>query len=454
MQRLSNYKKTIIFLEVNIDMGIQEWITRNVTDKILPTNRSDNQTLLYNQLNQQYGWAAKESNKALGDYDVYYLAGTNVFVNSAINAYYNQLLSNGFTIKNQNSEVIDIPRTNYLKGLFNAPEGLKSNVRYSQFLRQTVHSYLLTGDAFIEVSYDKILDHDIINGFKYIAPELLTWYRDTEQFGFIKNSNLRFEPDELIHIYDIPSKKDNIYGESRIDTIGLALSLLFESLKYNKDFFKNKGLDPNAVLSFDKDMNDNDFINEVGRLSLQAKKRSGRGMLAVKGGQVSSINRNTRDADFTNLLLLCRNIILNGYNCPPSIAGIVETANLSANTIDSEMRLFKSPVNSVAETIEGAFNNALQRNGFQESFHFNPIDLTDQMEETQIDVMNLQAGILTINEIRIERGLETVPWGNQPLSMMPSVSYDNTPDTGDEQLDNAFALIQQAKTDLWRTYEY
>lgn len=431
-------------------MGVRDWINRNINDK-LPSNRSDNQILLYNEISQQYGWASQQSNKPLGDYDLYYKAGKNVFVNSAINAYYNQLLSNGFTIKNPDSELIDIPKVNYLTGLFNAPEGLKSNLRYSQFLRQIVHSYLLTGDAFVEISYDHILDKDIVNGFKYIAPELLTWYKDTEQFGFINDSNLRYEPDELIHIYDISSSKDNIYGESRIDTIGLALSLLFESLKYNKDFFKNKGLDPNAILSFDKDMDDTAFLNEVGRLSVQAKKNSGRGMLAVKGGNVSSVNRNLHDGDYTNLLLLCRNIILNGYNCPPSLAGIVETSNLSANTIDSEMRLFKSPVNSVAETIEGAFNNVLQRNGFQESFTFNPIDLTDQMEETQIDVMNLNAGLLTINEIRVERGLETVPWGDTPFMMQ---THDYNTDTTDASIDNAFQLIQNAKTELWRTYEY
>ena len=177
-------------------MSIKQWFTRNVTDRIsrndeLPSNRSDNQTLLYNQLSQQYGWANQESNKPLGDYDIYYKAGKNVFVNAAINAYYNQLLSNGFTIKNSNSEVIDIPRVNYLTGLFNAPEGLKSNIRYSQFLRQVVHSYLLTGDAFIEISYDSIYDKDIINGFKYIPPELLRYYTDTEQFGFINDSTLR-----------------------------------------------------------------------------------------------------------------------------------------------------------------------------------------------------------------------------------------------------------------------
>ena len=439
--------------EVN-ELGVTDWIRRNINDK-LPSNRSESQNLLYNQLMENYGWSLQQSDKLLGDYDIYYKAGKNVFVNAAINAYYNQLLSNGFTIKNSNSEVIDIPRVNYLNNLFRAPEGLKSNIRYSQFLRQIVRSYLLTGDAFIEISYDNILDKDIINGFKYIPPELLRYYKDTEQFGFINDSNLRFEHDELIHIYDIPSCKDNIYGESRIDTIGLALSLLFESLKYNKDFFKNKGLDPNAVLSFDKDMNDNDFMSEVGRLAVQAKKKSGRGMLAVKGGQISSVNRNLRDGDYTNLLLLCRNIILNGYNCPPSIAGIVETSNLSANTIDSEMRLFKSPVNSVAETIEGAFNNAMQRNGFQESFHFNPIDLTDQMEETQIRMMELESGLRTINEIRIDMGLETVPWGSTPLNYNNQGEIDvDEPDTGDAEVDKALSLINTTREQLYRSYQY
>ena len=434
-------------------MGVRDWINRNINNR-LPTNRSESQNLLYNQLMENYGWSLQQSDKQIGDYDLYYKAGKNVFVNAAINAYYNQLLSNGFTIKNTASEIIDIPKVNYLTGLFNAPEGLKSNLRYSQFLRQIVHSYLLTGDAFVEISYDNILDKDIVNGFKYIAPELLTWYKDTEQFGFINNGNIRYEPDELIHIYDIPSKKDNIYGESRIDTIGLALSLLFESLKYNKDFFKNKGLDPNAILSFDKDMDDTAFLNEVGRLSVQAKKNSGRGMLAVKGGNVSSVNRNLHDGDYTNLLLLCRNIILNGYNCPPSLAGIVETSNLSANTIDSEMRLFKSPVNSVAETIEGAFNNVLQRNGFQESFTFNPIDLTDQLEETQIRIMELDSGLKTINEIRVDMGLDTVAWGNKPLGLTPSSEPEPLPDTGDEDVDKALSLINSTREQIYRSYEY
>lgn len=438
-----------------INIGILQTIT-NAWKKILPGNRSDNQNLLYNRFIDQYRWIenTNNNNKQLGDYQVYYQAGKNTFVSAAINAYYTQLLTNCFTIKNPNLESIDLYKTKYLEGLFNAPEGLGSNIRYAQFLRQIVNSYLLVGDAFIEISYDKIFDeNEIINGFKFIPPELIRWYDDTEQYGFVNNEDLRFEPNDLIHIYDPPIRRDNKFGDSRIDTIGLALSLLFESLKYNKDFFKSGGIDPNAIVSFDKEMTNSDFISEVSRLSAQAK-QDRRGTLALKGGTIQTITSNMKDADFSNLILLSRNIILNGFNVPPSLAGIVETANLSANTIDSEMRLFKPFVGAVAETIEGAFNQALGRNGFSEVFEFNPIDLTDKLEEMNIRRMELETGLKTINEIRNDMGLDVVSWGDQPLNMVNESEPAPEVDTGDQELDNAFNLIRSAETDVYNSYDY
>lgn len=438
-----------------INIGILQTIT-NAFNRILPGNRTDNQNLLYNHYLNQYGWVEHTNhNKRLGNYQVYYQAGKNTFVSAAINAYYTQLLTNGFTIKNPNLESVDLYKVKYLEGLFNAPEGLGSNIRYAQFLRQIVDSYLLVGDAFVEISYDKLFDeNEIINGFKFIPPELIRWYDDTEQYGFVNNEDLRFEQNDLIHIFDPPIRRDNKFGDSRIDTIGLALSLLFESLKYNKDFFKSGGIDPNAIVSFDKEMTNSDFMNEVSRLSAQAKQNR-RGTLALKGGTIQTISNNLKDADFTNLILLSRNIILNGFNVPPSLAGIVETANLSANTIDSEMRLFKPFVGAVAETIEGAFNQALGRNGFSEVFEFNPIDLTDKLEEMNIRRMELETGLKTINEIRNDMGLDVVSWGDQPLNYNPNNSDDvPEPDTGDEKLDEAFRLIRNAETNMYRQFNY
>lgn len=79
------------------------------------------------------------------------------------------------------------------------------------------------------------------------------------------------------------------------------------------------------------------------------------------------------------------------------------------------------------------------------------------MEETQIDVMNLEAGILTINEIRIERGLETVPWGDTPLnynSYGEINTLEEEPDTGDTEVDKALALINDTRAKFYRSYAY
>lgn len=438
-----------------INIGILQTIT-NAWKKILPGNRTDNQNLLYNHYLNQYRWVEHTNhNKRLGNYQVYYQAGRNTFVSAAINAYYTQLLTNGFTIKNPNLESVDLYKTKYIEGLFNSPEGLGSNIRYAQFLRQIVNSYLLVGDAFIEISYDKIFDeNEIINGFKFIPPELVRWYEDTEQFGFVNNEKLRFEQNDLIHIFDPPIRRDNKFGDSRIDTIGLALSLLFESLKYNKDFFKSGGIDPNAIVSFDKEMTNSDFIGEVSRLSAQAKENR-RGTLALKGGTIQTISNNLKDADFTNLITLSRNIILQGFSVPPSLVGIVETSNLSANTIDSEMRVFKPYVSAVAETIEGAFNSALKRNGFDEVFEFNPIDLTDKMEEANIRRVELECGIRTVNEVRQEMGLEPVPYGDKPLGLQANEPVDEPEiDTGNAEIDNALSLIRDTETNMYRQFDY
>ena len=119
------------------------------------------------------------------------------------------------------------------------------------------------------------------------------------------------------------------------------------------------------------------------------------------------------------------------------------------------MRLFKPFVGAVAETIEGAFNQALSRNGFSEVFQFEPIDLTDKLEEMNIRRMELETGLKTINEIRNDMGLDVVSWGDQPLNYNPNNSDEAPePDTGNPELDEAFNLIRSAETNVYRSYDY
>ena len=59
-----------------------------------------------------------------------------------------------------------------------------------------------------------------MNGLQYVPASLLRWFDDTEQYGFRNKPNIRYEPDELIHIYE-PSTEFNEskFGVSKLEKI-------------------------------------------------------------------------------------------------------------------------------------------------------------------------------------------------------------------------------------------
>ena len=51
-------------------------------------------------------------------------------------------------------------------------------------------------------------------------------------------------------------------------------------------------------------------------------------------------------------------------------------------------------------------------------------------------------------------GLEPVPYGDKPLNMVNESEPAPEVDTGDKELDEAFNLIRQAETDVYRRFDY
>ena len=68
--------------------------------------------------------------------------------------------------------------------------------------------------------------------------------------------------------------------------------------------------------------------------------------------------------------------------------------------------------------------------------------------------MESESGLKTINEIRVEMGLDTVPYGNKPLSLTQTNEPEPLPDTGDEDVDKALSLINSTREQIYRSYEY
>jgi HK97 family phage portal protein len=401
-----------------------------------------------------YGWAlgVNQDRTKYADIQLYYEAGKNDYVSTCVNTYYEAVLNNGFEIVNMNeSEPVEVVR--YVESLFKHPCGLFNDETYAKFVYKVARSYWLTGDAFIEVSYENINNKQILNGFKYIPPELMMYYHEDKAWGFVNDDKVRFSSDELIHIHRPSCSKNDVWGESIIDNIGLAISLMFEGLKYNKDFFKQAGVDPNRILSFDKDTDNISFEEEVSRLYTQIKENR-RGTLITKGLNVLSMSHE-KDLDYLELIHLSRDLILHGFGVPPALAGVVEIGNLSADNIKSQISLFTLKYNAFTTIICDEFNRILKRSGFRVEFKINPFDTSDVREDTELDVLNVNNGILTINEVREARGLEPVAWGDTPpAENLFTVQTEDAIGTGDSELDKALYTVRKAESRFYDDIEY
>ena len=378
-----------------------------LTDKLrgfLPIVRRPEYNSNYAKFLSGYGWIFSNSNKNLGDYSLYEKADNNVYVYRSIEVISDTLLINGFNINNINEFDVNIERTNYLRNLFNNPQGYVSELTYAMFHKQYVRSYELTGDAFIEVDYENF-----------------SWDND----DYRSKPSIRYEPDEIIHIYEPEINFRNMkYGTSKLDKIRLPLLMMFLGLHHNQELLENDGIDPRAILSFDKEVSDQTFENELARLSEMAQERRKGGTLAVKGATFQNSTITNQDLDFLELMKFSRDMILTAYGVQPGKAGIRETANLGTGSGESQDKDFKDMIKAKATIIEGAFNKCLGHNGFEEVFQFNEMDIEDKLKRSQIETNQLNSNVLTVNEVRSNYGYDPVPWGDVPNSMMMQTGFE------------------------------
>lgn len=389
---------------------------------------------LYQLFMNQYAWSFTTPNKTQGDLNTYHQAFNNVYVKSCIKAFSRYSLINGFNIRDKNNVEVDPITTNYLENLFTDPQGKNRPETFAVLNDQIWKSWKLTGDAFIEINYDEQYGNIPI-GFKFIPTELMSYNIETGQWG-IRNSEYYFENDELIHVFEPGIRIQNhMWGISEIDSIGLSIALEFMGMKHNKEIFENSGIDPRGIVSFDSSANDISITQTMNRIQEDGNKK---GLLFGKGLSYQSTGNSNRDMDFLNLMTYSRDRILVGFQVPPAIIGIIETASLGSGTGEAQEKSFNKTLSGECKTIENAFNKVLGRSGFKEIFEYNHMDLENKLTRAQIEDLHVKNGVKYINEVRTDYGLEPVPWGNTPMNYgMFGVS--NSP----EQTDNIQPLGQQ-----------
>ncbi len=350
---------------------------------------------------------------------IYYDAMKNVDVHVCLQIYKNTALACDFNIDSDTLEN-DKLTTGYLERLFHQPEGYNSHTTWSDSNSLIWDSTLCMGDCFFEISTDQNLN--VFNGFKYIHNEDIMWNNENECFALRYQPEVIYEPDELIHIKQPnPEKTKSVWGLSKINVCADWIALSKNALRYNNDLLINDGLDPNTIFSYDKEISDKNFVSELKRLRAekqQAREQGQKNIMAVKGATVQSNIRSNRDMNYLELLKYASDQIIRTFQVPPQLAGKIETANLGSGSGDSQKKDWKVTFDGATSNVENAFNNTLKHYGFTERFHYQAMDVIDEMYDAQVAQIYLQNGVLTPDEVRNTLGLDKLQrntWGDYYL---------------------------------------
>ena len=404
----------------------------NLSSKLPPLRRPEQNSLLDAYI-KAYQWALPNQDKNISILQTYYSAYRyNVWVRRCCGVYCDELLNNGFNINNPKVDYVDFGRVNYLTNLFKHPMGLYDTATFSSLVKQILPSWKCTGDAFIEVNHDRVFDR-VPNGFKFIPTELMGWDPERDQWG-IRNTDIRYEPEQLIHIFEPKIElRGSKWGTSLIDSISADITLEILGKDHNKDIFKNSGLDPRGIITFDKELGQ--VAVDANRKRLKEEKNK-KGTLILQGANYQKTSNTNRDMEFLELMKYSRDVILVNFGVPPHKVDIIETASLGSGTGESQNKDFQKVLNGTASVIEDQFNKSLGRSGFSEVFQFNREDTENKVARADIEDKQLRNGSTYINEVRSGYGLPPVDWGNVPMNYSQYAIAPTVDDLGDAELIN------------------
>jgi HK97 family phage portal protein len=294
---------------------------------------------------------------------------------------------------------------------------------------------LVLGRIFVERTYNK----NFLKELYVINPSTMSIKID--EHGMMMDKNLfkqdfngkiqYFSKEQMIFKTLSPSS-DDVYGEKYLDALANTVASDILRSTYNSKYFIN-GAEANGIIGLEG-MNKNELrqFKQYWRDNHKGANNAHK-MLAVNVPiKYIRMALTNRDMEFTEYGKELRTKIFAVFKMQPFIMGIVDDNTGKLNS-EKQYEVYKDgALRPLLQTELEIYNKEILHYGFgftDLKIKFEGIDLLDEETQTRIDAVNLGNGSITINEVRAQRGLPEVPWGNTPLSMAPGGGQVD-PETG------------------------
>jgi len=255
------------------------------------------------------------------------------------------------------------------------------------------------------------------------------------QYSFLHPSAapIRFDKEEVIYGRMNMNSEYYPYGFSPLQGIQQEVEVMIQSTRYNKEFFKNNAI-PDGLVNIDTDID-------------QLKKFQSQWNTNLKGKAHKLAFLNAKDVSFTPFKITNRDMewlegqkwyfhqVFAAYGLSPAEVGFYEDVNRSAQE-GQERTTIRNAVQPYLKLIEDKINREILPDliGNDAPIKFQWFTKDSQLEDAEHKQLmdKLSAGVLTINEVRSQQGLEPVEWGDKP---MPIYQQERYAEMSDEDID-------------------
>lgn len=228
-------------------------------------------------------------------------------------------------------------------------------------------------------------------------------------------------PDELVHFKDW-NPWNEFRGVSPLISLGLEVEQDLLAAKQNTGLLKEGGI-PKGLLKTDQVLTE----AEAEMLARTWDKKNGhnnKSRVAVlgKGTEYQQLTFSPDTLKLYDMKKWNLYTLLAKYGIPPRVANIQDSkSSLSGTDTDSQHRAFWNftliPMLKMFEqTLEIQF---FSRFKLKEKGVFNLVNIPELQEsedaQSNRDIEEIKAGLVTINEVRERRGLRPLPWGDEKI---------------------------------------
>jgi len=294
---------------------------------------------------------------------------------------------------------------------------------FSDILSEIIIDLHIYGDSYVEVVLDNQGKPAAL--YNLYAPSMKVLVnKHGVVLGYIQTSSslsrgssdkpVVFSPDEVLH-FKLPNPGNEVYGLSPLESLFLPIETDLWAQEYNKKFFQN-----HATPKLHVDLG-NCTLSQLKRTrayfasQLRGAHNAHKTLITEGGAKITVIGVRPVDMEFLAQRKFSRDEICGVMGVPPMKIGVFEDVN-RASASESDKTFKSEKIIPLQRMIAKKLNLKLvSKFNANVKFQFVELDLRDAKEQAEIDKIDIESGVKTVDEVRKQRGLPPRDKKEEPM---------------------------------------